>query len=120
MASNPRAIRLSIGPKVLEEDKKASEYITQQNQANIFATEVQVSDHDEEESEEEEEQMPDISKMMGMMGGPNGMPDIGKMMSMMGGAGGQPGGMPDMSKLMGMMGGPGGKQGMPDIGAMMK
>jgi signal recognition particle subunit SRP54 len=48
------------------------------------------------------------------------MPDMSKLMGMMGGAGGQPGGMPDMSKLMGMMGGPGGKQGMPDIGAMMK
>jgi L1 cell adhesion molecule like protein len=62
--------------------------------------------------------LPDMSKLAGMMGGNGGMPDMSKLAGMMG-QNGLPdmsklagmGGMPDMSKLAGMMGG----NGMPNL-----
>ena len=58
--------------------------------------------------------MPDMSSLMGMLGGGGGggMPDMSQMMNMFGGGGGAGGGgMPDMSKMMEMFGGGGGAAG---------
>ena len=63
--------------------------------------------------------MPDMSSLMGMLGGGGGggMPDMSQMMNMFGGGGGAGGGgMPDMSKMMEMFGGGGGAGGAPGGG----
>lgn len=59
-----------------------------------------------------------LPNMADLMGG-GGMPDLSQMMGALGGLGGGAGGMPDLSNMMGALGG-GGAGGMPDMGQMME